>query len=368
MSTVSDPEASEKVNERRRWRYTALEWLRGNSSRTSASSCMHAAGASVTLAATAAGVTHVGGVTRCGSPWACSVCSPTIGERRATEIDQAIAAWLAQGGLVFFVTATLAHGHGDQLDRLLAMLQGSWSRTFRWGGGVSPAWYGGQIRAVEITHGGNGWHPHVHAAVFVEPGWADDAAAIEAELWDLRHQWCESVELHGGTTSTSSRRSPGWDVRPVSLTGSLGSYLSKVEGGWGVGLELARLDLKQHAKGTTPAELLRQAVAGDARAAVLFGIYERATAGKRRIVSSPGLMARCGVEVLDDDQAAEAELAEAPTVVVSVPAADWRRMLSSGWAARLIDDVGRFAAGGGPWGWPPGWLVVSLHAAAAPAA
>lgn len=358
-----EPASNEsRAKARRATRYKHLEWLRERSTRTAAAHCMHALGVEMTVGSTADGTTHVGGVSRCGSPWACSVCSPTIGERRASEIDTAIGNWHDQGGSVYFVTATLRHQYGDDAAQLLDMLQGAWSRTFRWGGGIRPPWYAGMVRAVEITDGKNGFHPHVHAAIFVEPGWADCLDDIARELHDLRLDWQESVERYGGSTAVSDASGcPGWDVRPVSVDGStLGNYLAKIEGGWGAGLELARTDLKRARgrSGVTPFELLAAAVEGDTHAAIRFRIYERATAGRRRIVSSPGLMARCDVEELTDDEAAEADLDEPMVAVVSVPGDQWRRLLRAGFAVRLLDDVAGLARGE-LWPWPPDWIVRS---------
>lgn len=361
MSATVQVEAMGPGVGRRRWRYEALEWLRSRSTRTGGRTCMFALGAGVTVGSDGER-SHVGGVGRCGSPWACPVCAPVIGERRATEIDAAVAAWTAGGGRVFFVTATLRHAWGDELGQLLEMLQGAWSRTFRWGGGDRPDWYGGQVRAVEVTYGGNGWHPHVHAAIFVEAGWDDCMADIERDLWNMRHDWADSVHLFGGSTLVDHKRSPGWDVREVNVRdkwegSSFGSYLAKVEGGWGVGLELARLDLKRGNRGgVTPVALLSAAVEGDRRAALLFRIYEAATVGRRRIVASPGLMERCKVEVLDDEQAAEGEVVDDLRVVVSVPAGTWRKLLRAGFVARLLEDVAAFGRGEG-WAWDPGWIV-----------
>jgi len=314
---------------------------------------MHALGASVTVGATSAGVGHVGGVSRCASPWSCPVCAPTIGERRAGELDMAFKAWIAQGGSIYFVTATLSHQWGDDLGELLEMLQGSWSRTFRFGSGVTPPWYAGQARAVEVTYGRNGWHPHIHAAIFLEPGWDHDE--LVPELVELGRDWAESVERFGGRTMVPG---PGWDVRKVEDAAELSSYMTKVEGGWGAGLELARIDLKA-GKGATPSALLSAGVDGDSRAARLFRMYEVATAGKRRIVTSPGLMKRCEVEQVSDEEAAEADLEDEMVVVASIPAPDWCKLLRAGFATRLLSDVEKLASGASSgWAWPPDWLVI----------
>jgi hypothetical protein len=345
-----------------RWRH--LNWLRGRSHRRSGRACMLAGGfdrdgsrtTGVTMAGSAAGVVHTAGVARCASPWACPMCAPTIGERRAAEIDAAAAGWLGLGGSLYFVTATLRHSFGDDIDGLLDMLQGAWSRTFRFQS--RPDWYGGMIRAVEVTTGTNGWHPHIHALIFVEDtGWTP--AQVEHELDCMRWDWQASVELYGGSTVVEGC-GPGWDVRPVRATSTdcdvLASYLTKVEGGWGAGLELARLDLKS-GKGATPAQLLARAVDGDPVSAALFSAFEIATQGRRRIVASPGLMGRCGVVMVEDDDAALGEMVDAPLAVVELTNRTWNRLAKAGLVPTLTDDLADVCLGRSDgWPWPPDWL------------
>lgn len=305
----------------------------------------------VKIGATADGVSHLSGVERCSSPWSCPVCAPVIGERRAKEIDLCVADWMGKGGTVWFVTATLRHQLGDDLAALLEVVQRAWSSTWRWKK-ARPAWYGAQIRTVEITHGGNGWHPHVHSLIFVPPG--SDASGF---LDSMRYDWERSVNRQGGTTDVRSKSSPGWDVRPVHRNGNvdksaLGSYLTKVEGGWGAGLELARLDLKRQS--VTPFALLALAAKGDKRAAFLWAEYEHATLGRRRIVASPGLLA-----MVDDTEAAEEQVSGEIAVEVELHPKAWKDLCRSGAACYLRDDLERLASGEldrSGWRWPPGWL------------
>lgn len=358
----------------------------------------------VVVSASSTGQPGIEGVKRCKSPWACECCAPAIGETRAGELDAMMAGWLKLGGSVLFVTATLRHHLGDDLDALMEQLQEAWSRVWRWeaprfGTGadtwglllngeygprrstravtwkgkpsrVRPEWYGGQARAIEVTHGEHGWHPHVHAAVFLEPG--HDVVPAMRAVRRLSLRWRESVELMGGSTIVTPVRDrkskrltiPGWDVRPITTAGEAAKYLTKVQGGWGAGLELARIDLKQsRSGGMKPFDLLHGAMDGDTRCERLWGVYERATATKKRIVVSPGLAARCGVELLDDD---DDELVtgklDGPAVAGAVvPAKHWRAVWMRGDAAELVNVVcalGRGDPGAiDRWRWPPKWLA-----------
>lgn len=310
----------------------------------------------MSIAATAGGVVHVGGVKRCGSPWACPVCAPVIRERRAGEIDQGIATHLATGGLAYFVTSTMRHHAGTPLADSLKVVQDSWSQMMR-SRSARGSGYVGQIRAIEVTHGSNGWHPHIHAVILFERG-TTDATAL-AYLRAMGSRWSQQVTKRGGTVGRT-----GFDIRPVHSKGEgVGGYLCKVDGGWGIGLEVARADVKQGRSSSSvkPFEFLQRAMAGDAFGLKMWSYYERATKGRNAIVWSRGLKARLGVEDIDDIAAAEAELEAEPVVLCVVPARAWRRLLVTGKAAELLDFVGSVGQGldhvGGPY--PPGWFHVT---------
>lgn len=334
----------------------------------------------------------VRGIRRCKSSWACPACSPAIGETRAGELDAAFRYWLDSGGLLFFVTATLQHTADDDLDELLSVVQWSWSRTWRHesprfgtgkttagllmnGDRLKPAWFAGQARAIETTHTDRGgFHPHVHAAIFVEPG--HDAAEVEAALKRYGERWAESVERKGRKARVTPVRDrqtgelvrPGWDVRAIYTTAETASYLTKIDGGWGAGLELARADLKRSGKGRQPFDLLALAQEDEGteegdRWLELWNTYEAATASRQRVVVTPGLMARCKVEVVEDDEAVEGTLDGEPVEAEArIIGYMWRRLWRKGEAGEVVNAVEAIARGApsdSVWRWPPGWLWVA---------
>jgi hypothetical protein len=77
----------------------------------------------------------------------------------------------------------------------------------------------------------------------------------------------------------------------VREAGVLGQYLTKVEGGWDAGHELARGDSKTGREGSmVPFEMLAEfCETGEARWGRLFREYDRATFGKQAMVWTPGL-------------------------------------------------------------------------------
>ena len=106
------------------------------------------------------------GLARCASVWVCPVCGSVISEKRKSELKKASAAWKHS---IIMVSYTIRHKRTDKLEDLLRgleaafrnFLSGSYGEDFRREYGVI-----GSVRALEVTHGKNGWHPHIHQMVF----------------------------------------------------------------------------------------------------------------------------------------------------------------------------------------------------------
>lgn len=369
MATVAQRQADANArSDRRAGKYRALEFWRRWTTREGGRWCLMPLDRQVRVTGTADGAAHVSGIRRCASTWACPVCTPTIRERRAAEIDQGVSAHLAAGGHAYLVTATLQHGLGDDLASLLTMAQTAWSQTWKISTAVRRnVGYVGQIRAWDFTHGRAGWHPHIHAIILTE------CEGSASWLWSMADRWASKVADGGGYSDVTSARSPGWDVRPINDTAGMAEYLCKVEGGWGAGLEVARADIKRGSRsGSTPAELMAAAVDGDIDARVLMTTFELATAGRRAVVWGRGLKARLGVDDVDDESAVAIAPAGAVTVECLVPARAWRRLLWTGEASALVSAVGVLAAGldpaGAGWCWPRKWLLAWRQSSALPIA
>ena len=286
---------------------------------------------------------HVGGVHRCGSAWSCPICAPVVRERRAREIESAAVQHLAAGGGLLLLTLTIRHARHDALGprlRLLAtsahdLLKGAgWTRRQRRLGWV------GAIKSLEITYGGNGWHPHAHVLLFL------DRPLSAGDLDDLRTflhgRWAGIVERAGFGTIN---RKHGVDLRVVDNGDALGDYLTKVEAKgrrWTVGQELARADLKRgRVDSLVPFELLADFCAtGDVASATLWQEYEAATFGKQAVRWSDGLKDRFGVRKIDDVEAAAAEGEDVETYFRwLIEAALWRRILRERRAGQVLDDL-----------------------------
>lgn len=274
------------------------------------------------------------------------MCAPAVRERRAVEIDQAVAEALSRGWGVVFLTQTVRHALADDLGPRLDVM----AKALRWTLAGAP-WkrrkaaleYVGAIKALEITHGLNGWHPHSHALLVTRRELGKGERA-DLERW-IYGRTAAVLEAKGfGSIS----RAHGVDLRPVTTADDLGGYLTKVEGGWGAGLELARSDIKRaRRKGRTPQGLLADFVeTGELRPLRLWREYEEATFGKRAIVWSPGLRDELlpDVEEVSDVEAAAAEGADVTLFRALVPAPRWVQLVKAGAAGQLLTDVERITA------------------------
>jgi len=126
------------------------------------------------------------GLYRCGDFWRCPSCRVTLGIRRARQIESALRQHVDAGGSALLATYTVPHTRDESLPVVLARLADTWRRYAKhvWRD-VLGAHYVGNVRALEVVHGVNGWHPHCHVLVFVSPGlpYLTPVAVSLAERW-----------------------------------------------------------------------------------------------------------------------------------------------------------------------------------------
>ena len=305
--------------------------------------CYLAAGSRVTVSVGPLLIAHVSGVHRCGSVWNCPLCAPVVLQGRALDIDQGASVVLSEGGSALFVTATGPHRMGDPLGPLFDLacrfgeltMRGAKAKGLRQSLGLV-----GTIRAVQITYGANGWHPHVHSLFLF------DSQLTPTQVADFRtflfDRWERALARKGFAALHPVH---GLDVRPVFDSAGLSEYVTKVEGGWGVGLELARSDLKD--RSVAPMELLsRWALGGDLEARDLWQEYEAVTFGRRCIQWSPGLRSRLlpDVDELTDVDLASAEGEDVQLLTFEFEGWEWDEWVRVGDVALVLRQVEEAAA------------------------
>lgn len=309
------------------------------------------------------GVAHFSNLERCGSIWACPVCSAKIRHHRTSEVRTALVRHAATGGHAAMVTFTIPHYRHHKLRHTVDLVSRGFSTLLSgeaWAGrwrttrddhrpdwathtrpgpdrrkhagpdDTRPYWFkpghrqlhgvAGTIRAMEITHGRNGWHPHLHVLVLFDP--ADNPAdALEAFRADLEERWCDWIEGQG-----HPRPLPGIAVhaRLASDPEAAAEYVAGDPNDVAkLALEMTRVDLKGGRGGRTPFQILGDFRRwGDRADLKLWRQYERATKGRQALTWSAGLRDRYLTEderVDDDQEIAEAQVGGEPHGVVPWP-------------------------------------------------
>ena len=254
-----------------------------------------------------------GGLQTCGSPHVCPVCAAKIAERRAEEVTAGYDRWTAGGGVVLMLTLTLRHNRGDRLADLLQIMNEAYRRLrsgakwLRWKARLDIA---GSITAREYTYGESGWHPHLHALLFVRntgQPWLDEFAR-----W-VKHTWLRLLTVLGGSAVADAQ-----DLK-IASSRDFSDYITKLgHGGWTVGDELSKLNTKKGRAGNaTPWDLLADAGHGDLDAAERWKEYAGATFGRNALVWSPGLRSLLELdEELTDEEIAAQQVEEAIVLAV----------------------------------------------------
>ena len=196
----------------------------------------------VVLKRTADGLVYPSGVVTCGSPWSCLRCSYKIRAKRAHHIGQAVGTHLSGGGGVLFGTFTMSHDRGENLDGLWEILSRGWAFMTsgrQWVDFCADFGLVGWIKSVEVTHGANGWHPHIHVLFFVDAPMNDFDREDEYRDFRarLRNRW---IRWFARKQNRNVSQEFGTRFDPVKADESemIGTYCTKV------GFELAMADSK----------------------------------------------------------------------------------------------------------------------------
>lgn len=286
------------------------------------------------------GQAHFGGVETCGSVWHCPVCAAKITEGRRTDLDALLAAHRDAGGEAFMATLTIPHHRFQTSKALRDGVTTAWRKVKSGKGWITAReryrWLG-DVRALEVTHGDNGWHPHLHVLILFKPGArADDFQEFGDWLYAA---WSRAIERTG--FGVCSRAAFAWDK--VDATEGAAEYVSK----WGAALELTKAHVKNgRGGGRTPFQILADYQArGFRRDARLFQEYAVSFKGARQLTWSRGLRdLYLGIEpeATDDDLALEPTMAETHTMTIDRDL--FREVARRGLTADLLIAVeyGRF--------------------------
>ncbi len=262
---------------------------------------------------------HYKGLQTCGSVWVCPMCAAKVEERRRIEVA-GIFAWAGPEGLDSSLhTNTFSHGMGDDLRDLFRKQQHA-LHLFRanrvYVAEMKAIGYVAMIRALEITYGRNGWHPHTHELKFHREQLNEsDAQTLRARLATAWMAACTRAGLFvPGTDDEAAFYHRSIDIRPHFGSGE---YLAKTDDkkNWTAPHELAKASSKQgRFAGVHPFQLAIRGNPGDPE---LFIDYVKATKGKRKLLFSPGLKKLAGIVEKSDEQIA-AEDEDKATVIANL--------------------------------------------------
>lgn len=148
-----------------------------------------AEGGKVSVVVNEGGRASYRGLATCGSVWECPCCYAKIVQGRASECSAVLEDW---HGLdrVLMVTATVRHMAGHDLKLLRSRIADAWrafARGAPWERLKRQLGIVGSVRALEVTHGPNGWHPHLHIAWLVKE--RPDKREFLATRKDSPRQW-----------------------------------------------------------------------------------------------------------------------------------------------------------------------------------
>jgi len=269
---------------------------------------------------------HYKGLQTCSSVWTCPVCAAKISERRRTELQALIAAHEATGGVVLLNTRTFPHQRTDVLADLLDQLakaEASYKAHRDYKTLAKAFGLVGTVRAVEVTYGSNGWHPHVHELLFLSVPVA--IADLEEDLFRI---W-QGAAVRAGFPSPC--RAHGLQLQD-------GSNAAKYASKWGLESELTQWHRKRgKIESRTPFDLLRQVFEiQDKQAAALFREYAESFHGRHQLQFSRGLKKLYAITEISDDELASLQDDDA-VLLGSLSPDQWRLVCDSGQRGSLLE-------------------------------
>lgn len=216
---------------------------------------------------------------------------------------------------VKLMTLTTSHGLGDDVAQIVAQMQKAWTKLWQGRQGMAlrnALGLFGHIRALEVTYGANGFHPHFHALLFVHP----DQGTVEG--WaSLPFRW-QQVAIKSGLPLPSLDRGCRIDDGDKAS-----SYVTK--GVWGLESEVTKGHTKTGKKGSrTPLDLLRGFLEGDGKAGSLWRVYAAAFEGKRQLYWSNGLKKLLALSELSDEEIANTPEDEKSLHLATITFDQWR--------------------------------------------
>ena len=193
------------------------------------------------------------------------------------------------------LTLTIPHYMGDNLESLLLGFRGALKRFFNGTRKSKAIWADmgkiGHIKALEVTHGRNGWHPHYHILIFTKQELPKDYDT--APLLELWQNSCRLAKL----PIPNEKYGLNWKK------GDYSGYISK----WGIDSEMTKGHVKSGRNGNATArDLLKMSMLeGGEQFGKLFQEFAICFKGSRQLDWSRGLKAMFSIDNKTDEELAE---------------------------------------------------------------
>lgn len=273
------------------------------------------------------------GLQSCGSVWSCPECSSVIMKQRQTELKKVAEEWATRGSMGF-LTLTMRHKKQDNIKALWKALSGAWRAVASGSGWLRDKRdfdISGFVRAVEITHGSNGFHLHIHSLMFLDRVLTEEPAK---RLFSRLFARWETALVKAGFEAPLEIAQDFQIVENSRAAAAVGEYLAKAmpeaKPRWGAVEEVTRQDVKRGRHGhRSMFQVLEDALEGDLESINVWRDYEVASKGKRALTWSRGLRDLLELEEeLTDEQIAEQEPDEETTELIAIiDAPDWKHLL-----------------------------------------
>lgn len=254
------------------------------------------------------------GVMTCGSVWVCAVCGAKVRTRRGLEVEAAAATWtVMHDGQLAMLTLTVRHFERMPLELVRRAVSDGWRKLqMRKEWRALRSMLSGTVKGLEVTHGRNGWHVHVHLLMFVDRD--SSVSEVERLSSELYGPWADLSEQVLGVAPDDRH-----GVHLLWLDAVASKYVSKI------GAEITRSDMKAGAT-RSPLEFLDDVGRGDLDAMRLFNEYGNGMFRAHALDFSPGLRKLLSLEAEKSDEELAAQV-EDGEVICFVDGREWNRMM-----------------------------------------
>ena len=227
---------------------------------------------------------HFTGLETCGSVWNCPVCAVKITESRRTDVKLVLEKHLLMSGKAAMFTMTIPHTRFQHVADTRKAVADGWKKVqegIGWKDAKLRAGFIGSIRALEVTHGNHGWHPHLHVVILFSKGLTE--GLLESYSDFLFDRWSRAIERLGFGICSEE----GFSCDPITDAEGVSKYCQK----WGAAEELTKAHIKNgKGGGRSPWQILSDIEESNLpRDRALFSEYASAFKGARQLTWSKGL-------------------------------------------------------------------------------